>query len=156
MREASAAQAYERAAWLRRRRERLVVLLERLGGALAATHARPRLLLAPGLVRPGADAVWLVGGRVADWRTLSEESARDELVESLHATTSRVLAGGPAAPHRPQHLTPDEAAQARIVTTWADANAPPSLPLNPAPGARELSRLLAAGWPSGGRTRNAA
>ncbi|MCW2983545.1 MAG: hypothetical protein JWR63_1115, partial [Conexibacter sp.] len=42
MRRAAAEQRFERAGWLRRRRERLAVLLERLGGAVAATHARPR------------------------------------------------------------------------------------------------------------------
>jgi DNA polymerase-3 subunit epsilon len=160
MREASEARAYERAAWLRRRRERLVVLLDRLGGALAATHARPRLLLAPGLVRPGADAVWLTGGRVAEWLTMPEEDDPGELARVLGEITTRVLARMPAdSSGRPQHLTLDEAAQARIATTWADANTPPSLPLNPAPAARELSRLLAAAvpvLPSGGRTRNAA
>ena len=46
MREAAADQRYERAAWLRRRRARLTELLERIGGVLAATHARPRLVLA--------------------------------------------------------------------------------------------------------------
>src|SRR4051795_3844112 len=43
MREAAAAQRYERAAWLRRRRQRLAVLLERLGGAVSGRHARPPL-----------------------------------------------------------------------------------------------------------------
>ena len=42
MRAAAADGRYERAAWLRRRRERLSVLLERLGGVLQATHAAPR------------------------------------------------------------------------------------------------------------------
>ncbi|MCW2966573.1 MAG: hypothetical protein JWM71_345, partial [Solirubrobacteraceae bacterium] len=42
---ASAEQRYERAAWLTRRRARLAELLSRLGDALAATHARPRLML---------------------------------------------------------------------------------------------------------------
>src|SRR5206468_1458944 len=39
MRAAAADERYERAAWLRRRRARLEVLLERLGGVLRATHA---------------------------------------------------------------------------------------------------------------------
>ena len=38
---------YERAAWLRRRRERLETLLGRLGGVLRAIHAGARLVLAP-------------------------------------------------------------------------------------------------------------
>jgi DNA polymerase III subunit epsilon len=46
MREASAAQRFERAIWLRRRARRLSAILGRLEGILEATHARPRLLLA--------------------------------------------------------------------------------------------------------------
>ena len=155
MHEASRARAYERAAWLRRRRERLVVLLDRLGGALAATHVRPQLVLAPGLVRAGADAVWLAGGRVVEWRTLPEGGDREGLVELLAQRSARAVQGI-AGPQRPQHLTPDEAALTRIVTTWADANAPPSLPLSPAPRGAAFSRLLAAAWPSDGRKRDAA
>ena len=46
MRGAAAQQLFERAAWLRRRARRLRVILDRLGGVLEATHARPRLVLA--------------------------------------------------------------------------------------------------------------
>ena len=67
MRGAAAEQNFERAAWLRRRRERLAWLLERLGGVLAATHARPRLVLAEHPRGGRCDAFWLVGGRVVDW-----------------------------------------------------------------------------------------
>src|SRR5205085_10356680 len=67
MRRAAAEQRFERAGWLKRRRARLAVLLERLGGAMAATHARPRLVLASHPEAARFDALWLVGGRVADW-----------------------------------------------------------------------------------------
>src|SRR4051795_7584800 len=78
MRAAAREERFERAAWLRRRRERLAVLLTELDGVLAATHARPRLVLAEH-PRGGAwDAFWLVGGRVADWGPLDEASL-DEL-----------------------------------------------------------------------------
>src|SRR5205807_4904007 len=46
MRASAAEQRYERAGWLRRRLRRLRVIVGRLGGALEATHARPRLVLA--------------------------------------------------------------------------------------------------------------
>src|SRR5205809_5297786 len=46
MGEASAAQRYERAAVLLRRRERLTALVARLSGVLEAAHARSRLVLA--------------------------------------------------------------------------------------------------------------
>jgi len=45
MREASAAQRYERAASLRRRAERLERVLARLDGVLRAVHAAPQLVL---------------------------------------------------------------------------------------------------------------
>ena len=54
IRAASAEQAYERAAWLQRRRRRLESLLRRLGGALRAAHAGSRLVLAPHPSDPGA------------------------------------------------------------------------------------------------------
>jgi DNA polymerase-3 subunit epsilon len=47
MQAAAAERRYERAAWLRRRRDRIAVLVGALGGTLAATHARPQLVLAP-------------------------------------------------------------------------------------------------------------
>src|SRR3954451_15875393 len=67
MRRASSELQFERAGWLRRRRARLAVLLERLGGTPSATHARPRLVLASHPERACFDALWLVGGRVAAW-----------------------------------------------------------------------------------------
>src|SRR5436305_5089108 len=45
MRAAADELRFERAAWLSRRRARLAELLSRLGEALSATHARPRLVL---------------------------------------------------------------------------------------------------------------
>ena len=66
--EASAAQRYERAAWLARRRERLESLLARLGGVLRAIHTGARLVLAPHPSARGRfDAIWVAGGRVVDW-----------------------------------------------------------------------------------------
>src|SRR3954451_22678216 len=68
IRAASAGQAYERAAWLQRRRRRLESLLARLGGALRAAHAGSRLVLAPHPSDPArADGFWVAGGRGAGW-----------------------------------------------------------------------------------------
>ena len=76
MREAAAQQRYERAAWLRRRRARLETLLERLGGALRASHMRSRLVLAgQPAPEPPFDAFWLVSGRVVDWGPLPDADA---------------------------------------------------------------------------------
>ncbi|HWH94870.1 MAG TPA: exonuclease domain-containing protein [Baekduia sp.] len=119
MRAAAADERFERAAWLRRRRERLAVLLQRLGGAMAATHARPRLVLAAHPEAARFDALWLVGGRVADWAPLTDAG-------DAWARTQRALRGGdgrgPTA-----SATPDEVRELRIATTWLAAH--PSLEL---------------------------
>jgi DNA polymerase-3 subunit epsilon len=107
MREASAAQRYERAAWLRRRARRLESLLGRLGGVLRAAHAGSRLVLAPHPAESGrADAFWIVAGRIADWGPLP---GRDELV-----ARTRALAAAP----RGAWLPADELDEARIVGSW--------------------------------------
>jgi DNA polymerase-3 subunit epsilon len=111
---AAEAQRYERAAWLLRRRRRLAVLLERLGGVLAATHARPRLILAEHPRGGRFDAFWLVGGRIVDWGPLGAE-------DEVRRRTARALRGGDGT-GAVASLTPDEVAESRIVTTWLDRN----------------------------------
>jgi DNA polymerase-3 subunit epsilon len=120
MRAAAAEERFERAAWLRRRRVRIAVLLERLGTAVSATHARPRLVLASHPERAVFDAVWLVGGRVADWAPLIDA---DEAWER----TARALRGGDGR-GGPGSATPDEVAALRIATTWLASH--PSLELS--------------------------
>ena len=135
MREAAAAQRYERAAWLRRRRERLGELLARLGGALAASHARPRLVLAEHPRDGRFDAFWLVGGRVADWGPLGP-------VDDLQRRTAAALRGGdgtgPTA-----CLRPDDVDDARIVATWLDGHPARTLDLSRPPGRAALERFVA-------------
>jgi DNA polymerase-3 subunit epsilon len=139
MRAAAAAQRYERAAWLRRRRERIAALVGALDGALAATHARPRLVLAPHprVSQARYDAFWLVGGRVADWVAL--EDAGD-----IGARTAAALRGGDVrggAVQRPAEAV----AEARIVQTWlAEREAIRALDLDPAPRADQIAGFLAA------------
>jgi DNA polymerase-3 subunit epsilon len=141
VRMAAREEQFERAAWLRRRRGRLEVLIERLGGVLAATHARPRLVLAAHPERPRYDAVWLVGGRVADWAPLTD-------AEDLERRTAAVLRGGDGRGATPS-ATPDEVREMRIATTWLAAHPSLELGLTPAPTAPRLARLceraLAAG-----------
>ncbi|HTN25935.1 MAG TPA: exonuclease domain-containing protein [Solirubrobacteraceae bacterium] len=131
MRAAAAEQRYERAAWLRRRRERIAALVRALQGPLAAIHARPRLVLAPHPRRPRYDAFWLVGGRVADWDALEEAG-------DLHGRTLDALrrAGG--------DLAPDAIGEARIVQTWLAAHDAPALALDPVPTAAALAAFVAA------------
>ena len=114
MRAAAAAQAFERAAWLRRRRARLSELLERLGGVLAATHARARLVLAEHPRGGRFDAFWLVGGRIVDWGPLGDPADALE-------RTRRALRGGDGT-GATACLAPDEVDEARIVATWLEAH----------------------------------
>jgi DNA polymerase III subunit epsilon len=73
MRAAAGRQLFERAAWLRRRAVRIRLILDRLGGLLEATHARPRLVLAAHPDGLSCDAFWLAGGRLVDWGPLRPE-----------------------------------------------------------------------------------
>lgn len=119
MRRAAAEEKFERAGWLQRRRARLATLLDRLGGVQSATHARPRLVLASHPEAARFDALWLVGGRVADWAPLvSPEDAWTRTQAALRGGDGR----GPTAT-----ATPDEAGELRIATTWLASH--PSLEL---------------------------
>jgi DNA polymerase-3 subunit epsilon len=135
MREASAAERFERAAWLRRRRERLAVLLERLGGVVAASHARPRLVLAEHPRGGRFDAFWLVGGRVVDWGPLGD-------LDDACARTAAALRGGDGT-GATTSLAPDEADDARIVATWLASHDAATLDLARAPGQAAIERFVA-------------
>jgi DNA polymerase-3 subunit epsilon len=122
--EASAERRYERAAALLRRRGRIQWVLERLEGILRATHAAPRLLLAPHPVKPRHDAFWIVRGRLVDWGPLPGHS---ELAERTRAALAR-LDGGARSP-----VPAAEVDELRIVWGWLADNEPPELALDPAP-----------------------
>jgi DNA polymerase-3 subunit epsilon len=119
VRAAAAEERFERAGWLRRRRERLAVLLARVGGAMAATHARPRLVLAAHPEQARYDALWLVGGRVADWGPLTDP-------QDAWARTQAALRGGDGRGGT-SCATPEEVRATRIATTWLASH--PSLEL---------------------------
>jgi DNA polymerase-3 subunit epsilon len=135
MHEESGRRHYERAATLRRRRDRLAALLDRLGGDLHATHASPRLVLAPHPKATGSgggrfDAFWIVGGRVVDWGPLHE-------ADEVATRTALALGARPAA--GPACVPPDAVHELRIVATWLEANPEaPVLALDPAPSERTL------------------
>ena len=113
MRAASEQQLYERAAWLRRRLRRLGMILERLGGALEATHARARLLLVAHPVEPERrDAFWMVGGRLVDWGEAPAESA------ALEERSQAALRRGGRAGELATHVPPDEIDELRIVSNY--------------------------------------
>ena len=135
MREASAAQRYERAASLRRRAERLERVLARLDGVLRAVHAAPQLVLARHPGKERFDAFWVVDGRVADWGPLPGAS---ELVERTEAALRRRRPRGPAP------LPPDEVDEVRIVSAWLAEHEAPRLSLADRPEPAELAAFAAA------------
>ncbi len=143
MHEASAAQAYERAAWLQRRRNRMTELIARLGGVLEAAHSRPRLIVA-GHPRDGAraDAFWLVGGRLVDWGPLRT----GEVVADAGARTAAALLAAPPR-ERTAHLCVEDVVEQRIVATWLATHPSPVLDLPPEPAPRRLAAFLARAMP---------
>jgi DNA polymerase-3 subunit epsilon len=137
MREAAAQLRFERAEWLRRRMRRLTVVLDRLGGVLEATHAKPRLLLAPHPANQRPDAFWIAGGRLVDWGALP---AVDELVDR----TERALRAGGRPGEFGAHLPPDQVEEMRIVDSWVVSHPDvPQLVLDPPPDPDELSTFAA-------------
>ena len=133
MREAAEAQAFERAAWLRRRHERLASLLGRIGGVLRAAHAGARLVLAPHPSEAGRlDAFWVVGGRVADWGRLPDSA--DEIGER---TWEAVRSGG-------GWLRPEELDEVRLMGAWLASREVRVLELDPPPGRARLNAFVAA------------
>jgi DNA polymerase-3 subunit epsilon len=138
MRAASAAQRYERAAWLRRRARRLESLLRRLGGVLRAAHAGARLVVAPHPAAPSrADAFWIVAGRVADWGPLPPDP------DEVAARTGAALAAAPSAALG-GWLPADELDETRIVGLWlAGHDEARVLELDPPPDHRTLAAFTA-------------
>jgi DNA polymerase-3 subunit epsilon len=149
MRAAAAQQRFERAESLRRRAGRLRTILERLGGVLEATHARPRLVLAP---HPEADpahqpeAFWLVAGRLVDFGPLAADGLED-LTRRTEAALRREGRIGEVGAHVP----PDEVDEVRILGSWlASHPEAPQLVLRPAPDETALRELLERARCSGG------
>jgi DNA polymerase-3 subunit epsilon len=136
IRAASADRAYERAAWLARRRARLDSLVWRLGGVLRAAHAGARVVAAPHPSRHGSfDCFWVAGGRVVHWGPPPAPARAWEVAQRTLATLPEPSLGGwmPAA----------EIDESRIVAGWIAAHEPPALELGDATPER-LGRFLAA------------
>jgi hypothetical protein len=101
------------------------VILERMGGALEATHARAKLVLAAHPVdRDRQDAFWLVGGRLVDWGPLPT-SAPDG-TDALEERTRLALRRGGYAGELGAHVPPDEIDELRIIATYLSSH--PDLP----------------------------
>jgi DNA polymerase III subunit epsilon len=139
MRTAAAERRYERAAWLRRRMRRLRVILDRLGGVLEATHARPRMLLvAHPTDRTRRDAFWIAGGRLVDWGELPDDA------ESVFKRTAAALGKHGRAGELGAHVPPDEIDEVRIVATYLASHELPQLALEPPPSRERLESFVGA------------
>ena len=136
MRVAAEQQRYEQAASLQRRLRRLGTILERLGGVLEATHARPRLVLAPHPSdRARAEGFWLVGGRLVDHGAVDGEDVAER--------TERALARSGRHGELGAHVPPDEIDEVRLLGSWLASHPDaPQLALRPAPGPDELRAFL--------------
>ncbi len=140
LRAASAARRYEAAAALLRRRERVEILLERLGGVLRAVDAAPRLVVAAHPAGEGHDAFWIVAGRIVDWGPLPPAL-------EIRARSRAALAQAPPA----RSVPPDAVDEVRIAAAWIAEHEPPAFPLELAADPQGgLGR-----WLSGARRRKA-
>ncbi len=137
MHAAAVQQRYERAVWLRRRARRLGVIIGRLDGVLEATHARPRLALAPHPTKRSFDGFWLAGGRLVDCGPIPDE------INVLEQRTGAALVRGGRAGELGAHVPPDEVDEVRILSTYLASHPHvPQLPLDPAPKREQLGRFL--------------
>jgi DNA polymerase-3 subunit epsilon len=155
IREASAAQRYERAAWLQRRRGRLEALFGRLGGVLRAIHTGARLVLAPHPAAAGRfDAIWIAGGRVVDWGPArparpAGPARPGEPAEQLAPRSAQALARAPERERLGGWLPAEAVAEARLVGAWIAAHRPPTLELGARTGkAAHAAFLAGAGLPT--------
>ncbi len=143
MLEAGASQRYERAASLRRRAARLRRILEGVEGVLAATHSRPRLVLASHPTQRRFDALWLAGGRLLDFGELPDD------LEECRARCARVLARAGRTDELGAHVPPDEIDEVRIVAGYLAAHPDtPQLSLEPAPRTDALAAFVAQAVPA--------
>ena len=147
MRSAAAQQHYERAASLRRRAKRLGTILSQLGGVLEATHARPRLILAPHPSDPArAEAFWLAGGRLVDYGPISGDRLVDHgsvSGEDLIRRTERAMRRAGRADELGAHVPPDEIDEVRLIGSWLASHPDaPQLPLRPEPSPEQLEEFL--------------
>ena len=122
MNAAAAAQQYERAATLRRRRDRLDSLVFRLGGVLRAVHSGARLVVARHPEEPGrGDALWIAGGRIVDWARLPDDDLASRCAEAVRAAPRATDLGG--------WLPPDEVDEVRMVAGYLSSHTVWSLEL---------------------------
>ena len=125
----SAAQRYERAAWLRRRRERLEVLLKR---------ARPRRAATP----TGRGSCSTRRPRAATSRASGSCAAASPTGASCGTTSTRSSSAPRRRCARRVPADGDALDEARIVSAWAAANDAPVLELEGGVSGARLARFL--------------
>jgi DNA polymerase-3 subunit epsilon len=151
MRAAAAERRYERAEWLRRRARRLSAILDRLGGVLETTHARPRMVLVGHPTDATADAFVIVSGRLRD---VGPVGTLDDLATRVRLALAR---GSARHGELTAHLPVDEVDEMRIVATWLASHPDtPELALNPAPDAGTLAAFIAGIQPVNGSSTTSA
>jgi DNA polymerase-3 subunit epsilon len=137
MQQAAAEQRYERAAALRRRRRRIATIVQNLDGVLAASHVRPRLVLARHPTEARFDALWLAGGRLVDFGALPDDPGE------VADRTARAVARAGRAGELGAHVPPHEIDELRIVQTYLASHPElPQLPLHPPPSARRIAAFV--------------
>jgi DNA polymerase-3 subunit epsilon len=136
MRAAAEQQRYEQAGSLQRRLKRLGTILARLGGVLEATHARPRLILAPHPSDPvRAEGFWLVDGRLVDHGAVNADDVAER--------TERALARSGRHGELGAHVPPDEIDEVRLIGSWLASHPDaPQLALRPEPTPGDLREFL--------------
>jgi DNA polymerase-3 subunit epsilon len=138
MRVAAGQQRFERAEALRRRARRLATILGQLGGVLEATHARPRLIVAPHPTGAAPEGFWVVGGRLVDSGRL------DGGPGELARRTERALAHAGGAGELGAHVPPHEIDEVRIIGGWLASHPDtPQLSLRPLPDDATVAQFLA-------------
>jgi DNA polymerase-3 subunit epsilon len=125
---ASAARQYERAATLRRRRDRLDSLVFRLGGVLRAVHSGARLVVArhPEDAARG-DALWIAGGRIVDACALPIADASERCAAAVRSAPREGDLGG--------WLPAEEVDEVRLVGAYIGAHEVETIELPADPGA---------------------
>jgi DNA polymerase-3 subunit epsilon len=103
---------------------------------LEATHARPRVILAPHPSDPArAEAFWLAGGRLVDYGPTGGED--------LVARTERAIRRAGRADELGAHVPPDEIDEVRLIGSWLASHPDaPQLPLRPEPKLEQLDEFL--------------
>jgi DNA polymerase-3 subunit epsilon len=111
---------------------------------LEAMHARPRLVLARHPTKDLWDALWVVGGRVADFGALPSD--RGEISERTAAAMTGAARLG--VPGSAASVPAGEVDEVRIVASWIARHEPPMIELDDPVAAADWALSETAGAPA--------